>query len=399
MSDVDRLLAAFSSGSLLRPSPDVPNIVDLARALARMAGADGIGPDPGSEALAYLIGPSEHLVFVLVDGLGMDFIEELPADSFLATHLVTELKTVFPSTTAVALTSIATGEWPSKHAVTGWWTHLAETGSAAVVLKFVTRSGQSLAEHGVAAGQAFPLPSLMAGMRRDTLALFPASIVDSVYSVYASGNRARRGYRSFREAVDVLFTRARDAHSPTYTYLYIDRIDGVVHAHGTRHPEVKAALRNLDRALERLWQGLGGRARIVLTGDHGFLDVPGPLRHQIRPSHPLMASLRFPPSGDTRVMFLHTRDGAEERVRRHFRQRFGDRFLLITIEDAEALELFGPGALSPTTKERLGDLMALSNGPGVIEYHGTEGASRILSQAAQHSGLTPQEMRVPLVVA
>ena len=43
MSDIDGLAEAFESGNLLRPSASVPNIVDLANAIARLAGASG-GP-------------------------------------------------------------------------------------------------------------------------------------------------------------------------------------------------------------------------------------------------------------------------------------------------------------------------------------------------------------------
>ena len=77
MSDVDSLLDAFATGELLRPTSGVPNIIDLSRALAILAGGEGIQSTPSSSALADLIGPSDHLVFILADGLGIHLIEEL----------------------------------------------------------------------------------------------------------------------------------------------------------------------------------------------------------------------------------------------------------------------------------------------------------------------------------
>ena len=59
MSDVESLLAAFDTGSLLRPSPEIPNLVDLSRALASLAGAEGIESTLGSAGLAKLIGEKE----------------------------------------------------------------------------------------------------------------------------------------------------------------------------------------------------------------------------------------------------------------------------------------------------------------------------------------------------
>ena len=400
MSDVHKLLSAFTAGSLLRPAPDVTNIVDLGRALVMVAGAEGVRATAGSGVVADLIGPADHLVFILADGLGIGLVEELPGDSFLATHLVTELRTVFPSTTAVALTSIATGEWPSMHGVTGWWTHLPEIGSAAVILQFITRSDRrSLADLGVTVEQAFPIPSLMSSINRDTLVLFPERIVESVYSAYVSGNKPRSGYRSFRDAVNTIVSRVRHADRPTYTYLYSPRIDSVAHEHGMGHREVRSALLELDGELQRLREQLGERGRIVISADHGFLDTPQGSRHLIRASDSLMGLLKSPPSGDARVLYLHTRHGADARVIEHFRERFGERFLLITIDEAEGLELFGPGPLSPVAKSRLGDLIAISGGPDAVQFVSASGAGRMMSQASQHSGLTPLEMRVPLVIA
>jgi hypothetical protein len=100
-----------------------------------------------------------------------------------------------------------------------------------------------------------------------------------------------------------------------------------------------------------------------------------------------------------RVLYLHVKDGAEDRVRELIRKTFGDRFLLISADEAEALELLGPGPLSSATRNRTGDLIAISAGPDVIAYQPGRGTGRWMSQAAQHSGLTPQEMLVPLVIA
>lgn len=398
-SDVERLSAAFAAGALLSPSSDAPSIVDLSRALASLAGAD-IQPTPGSQALAERIGPSEHLVFVLVDGLGMELVERMPQTSFMARHLAGELRTVFPSTTAVALTSFATGEWPGRHGVTGWWTHLLEIGAAASLLQFVTRSTKHpLTRLGLTPEQLLPAPPLMSMVKRDALALMPELIADSAYSIYFSGGKARRGYRSLHEAVDTTLKRIEAARGPTYTYLYTNRIDNSAHAYGIGHREVQAALAELELEIERLRCELDGHGRIVLSADHGFLDAPEGVRHQITSWDGLRASLDSPPSGDSRVLYFHVRDASHLRVRQYFRRRFGERFLLLTIEDAERLQLFGPHPASPLTRSRMGDLLAISMGADVIEYRPPGGNSKVMMELSHHSGLTAAEMRVPLIIA
>ncbi|MDA1258891.1 MAG: hypothetical protein O3C10_13780, partial [Chloroflexi bacterium] len=101
MRDVERILAGFESGTLLRPSVEIPNSVDLSRAISRLCGDSADAPENGSaDEIARLIGPSEHLVFAVADGLGMSVLETLDEDSFLRRSLVRELWAVFPSTTS-----------------------------------------------------------------------------------------------------------------------------------------------------------------------------------------------------------------------------------------------------------------------------------------------------------
>lgn len=363
-----------------------------------MAGADHVDGAPGARELAALIGDTDHLIFILADGLGMNLVERLPPSHLLAASLVRELRTVFPSTSSVALTSLATGAWPNKHGVTGQWTHLPEAEAAAGLLQFATRAGgRSLASLGVTVGQAFPVPSFYALLRRDTVTLFPDGLVNSVSSVYFSGERPRNGYRALAEAVDLLADRIATATAPTYSYLYAPQIDLEAHYQGVYHPMVQSAVAELSREVERLARLLRGRAKIVITADHGLLDTPVTARHYLRPSAGLFEALRFPPSGDSRVLYLHVREGGADRVRAWFHQHYGSRFLVLSIDEAERLELFGPGPLSAHTRARLGDLIVLSTGADIIEYAPGK-VDRLASVVSHHSGLTPAEMRVPLIV-
>ena len=401
MSDVGRLVAAFEDGTLRRPLAAVPNLVDLAQACVMLCGAPGVEPSPNARQIAEAMGPSDHLVLVLIDGLGLNLVVGMAPDSFFRTHLLMPLQAVFPSTTAVSLTSLATGKWPNEHAITGWWTHVPEAGpTVASVLHFTSRSDRRpLAALGVPPEKVFPVPSVLGSLGRDTLSVVPERIAPSVYSAYFSGDTPRLGYKSFEGAVDAIIDRIEEASLSTFTYLYTDRVDGLAHTHGITRPEVSAAVSSLDRQMARLAKALAGRATLVASADHGFLDAPAGARHQIRVTDPLMALLRSPPSGDARVLYLHIRDGTDERVREYFGERFGERFALITVDEAETLELFGPGPLSDETRRRMGDFVAISTGEDVIAYHSGSGIAKAMLEASQHSGLSPAEMCIPLIVS
>jgi predicted AlkP superfamily pyrophosphatase or phosphodiesterase len=400
MSDLGDLLSAFDHGDLLRPTSDALNIVDLSRAVAGLCGAPDVEQTAGSNEVAGLIGPSEHLVFVLVDGLGMSLIEPLDPDSFLKRNLAASLTTVFPSSSATAITSLASGEWPNVHGVTGRWTYFPEASAVGEVLPYVVRgNGRSLSAAGLRPDQAFLAPSLLPRMTRDTFSLFPEHLWASVYSEYFTGGTPKGAYKSLSEGINQVVERVVSANVPTYTYLYTPRVDNMAHEFGSGQEQVKATVRDLDRELERLADSLGGRARMVVSADHGFLDAPLSARSQMNATEELTGGLQAAPSGDARVLYFDVRDGFQEKVQGYLQERFGHRFMVVTVDEAESLGLLGPGALSIETRRRVGDILAISRGAGVLEYRPDGKAGRIANGASHHSGLTPSEMLVPLVVA
>lgn len=399
MSDLDILLAAFESGDLVRPSPDAPNIVDLANAIGSLNGVDVGCLTPGAGRIADLIGPSDHIVLTLADGFGMHLVDSMDDDAFVPRYTVTSLNTVFPSTTPVALTSLATGRWPAEHAITGWHTYLPELEGVSTIIKFMRRSDEiALSEFGVSTEQAYPVKSLLGAGERDFGAFYPEEIANSVYSTYSCRGVRQIGYTSLSQAVDAVIRRIGRANQPTFTYIYTPHPDKEAHRYGTFSAQAQMSARNVNNELERLARALPDNARLVMTADHGLVDAGEEEMHEIRPSDEVMSCLTREPSGDSRVMNFDVRDGEMNRFQRLFRAQFDERFLLITVNEAEMLDLYGPGKLLPTTRQRLGNLMALSNDNNVIRYR-RPGMNDEPPLASFHSGLSPAEMRVPLVIA
>ena len=218
MPGTSALLDWFSKGTLLRPGePAQPTTVDLALALAALSGAPVPRTD-GAAAIAERIGDADHLVFVLVDGLGLELVEALPASAWLRRHLALPLRSVFPSATASALTSLATGLSPGRHAIPGWWTYLPERDVTVTALPFIERwTGEPLHSVGVNLAEVFPAATLLSCYRRDVMSFLPASISDSAYSRYVRGTTRTTPYDKLRGGIDALLSRARGATAPTYS--------------------------------------------------------------------------------------------------------------------------------------------------------------------------------------
>ncbi len=401
MSDLDRLIDGFDAGELIRPF-DGPSLIDVVRAAAHVCGVPDMPMSPASRAIAEQLDGADHLVLLLADGLGTSFVEGLSRDSWLRRHMQRSIQATFPPTTATALTTIATGAYPAQHTITGWWTHLPSLNAAVTVLHNARAADEvSLDALGVPFRELCPIDPLMPRMRRDAASVLPGNIVDSPYTRYMAGDGTCIAYGRHAEAAWTVADRITQATGPTYTYWYTPYPDSLAHEFGTQDSRVLASIEDLDGAVGKLVGVLRDRgvaARIIVTADHGHLDVGGAGHLEVTADDPLLAFLETPPSGDVRTLYWHVRPGRHEAFIAAFAARFGEQFLLLTTAEVEDTRLFGPDALSDEMRARIGDFTSIALGREVLRYTGAPGRDRYFAQRSHHSGLSPAEMMVPLII-
>lgn len=396
-ADRDRLKEAFDKGALLRPSPDRLNFVDLVRAVARLRGVEEFEADPGVDRLCREIGRADHYVFILVDGLGLSLLETLPGKSFLRRAGAVPIQAVFPSTTATAFTTLATGHWPSGHGIVGWWTYLVERRISAVAVRFQGRfTGRSLEHLGLTSNDLYPLASFWPNLRGGSLSILPAGIAHSTFSAYVCGGAPRSGYEEMDEAMDTILDSLSRRSGPSLVFLYLPQVDSLAHRLGPDHEKVRQALLSIEGSIQRLCESLRGKARIIITADHGQVVIPESRRFMLQRLDPLLRRLETYPTGEPNVPLFHVRGGEEERFYEDFQERYGDFFSLLTPLDVEQLGLLGPGDLSAVTKNRIGTFMGIALEPAALFAGPPEESG--CHNTGFHSGLTSAEMLVPLII-
>ncbi|MBW2090764.1 MAG: hypothetical protein JRI34_01390, partial [Deltaproteobacteria bacterium] len=77
-------------------------------------------------------------------------------------------------------------------------------------------------------------------------------------------------------------------------------------------------------------------------------------------------------------------------------ERFGDHFALLSPEEAERLELLGPGDLSPVTRRRLGTFIGIASNPSLFYIRTSQKKGPEI--IGHHGGLSSEEMYVPLIL-
>lgn len=401
MPDRDQFLHAVATGRLLRPDPAIPSVVDVALAMAEAAGGS-VPATAHSRAIADHLHGARHLVLVVCDGLGVGLVDAMPRSSWMRTHLQRAIRAPFPATTPVALTSILTATPPAAHAILGWWTHLPRIAAPVTVLQHRrTQDGADLAEMEIGVDDLVTVPPLLSSTDLDTAFLLPQAIAETPYSRWMAGSTPRIGYRTHAEAVDSILQRVRDADRPTFTYLYTPVPDHPAHDRGTAGAALAFAMHDLDDELARLDTGLANLdtpSRVVVTADHGHLEINDDARLELDADDPLVSCLRAPPSGDLRTQWWHLLPGARDDFVERFHARFGEHFLLLETETVIALGLLGAPTVSDEARMRMGDYLSLARGAATLRYEGFPGRQGYLAMRSTHSGLTPQEVEVPLIL-
>ena len=394
----ESLRELFENGGLLRAVDDTPNSIDLTKTLAATAGVEGVAETKWSTSMRELIGDPDLLLFVVVDGLGMNLMERLPESSFLRSHMACELRAITPSTTACAFTAFATGFYPFESGITGWFTYLPEHRLTATILPFLERYSETpLQDYGISVDSVFPREVLTPRMGHRPLSILPSEICHSVAARHLRGHTEAIEYSSIAEALEHTISAVTEARPKSYLFLYLPHVDTLSHEKGPTHPEVFKLVRLIDEQLDRLATSLGSDARMVITADHGQITVPLHKQHLLADGDPLLETLQHPPTAEGRFPIFHVSPDRREEFLEIFRERFSQSFSLLALEEAEEAGLFGPGEIGANLRARFGDYVGVAKEVAIIGYlNSNEPEGKVT--IGRHGGLSPDEMRVPLIV-
>src|SRR5258705_3520701 len=126
---------------------------------------------------------AKNLVLLIIDGLGDNYLARRGRGSELHRRRRMTLTSVFPSTTASAITTSYTGRTPLEHGLTGWFTYFSEAGCVAAALPFRSRRENLPLEKRLSPGKAFTAASIFQSLSVRSLVLTPRCIIDSPYNL------------------------------------------------------------------------------------------------------------------------------------------------------------------------------------------------------------------------
>lgn len=368
------------------------SICDIMPAAAALLGVPGAVDTLG---LTERVGDVRRVAVVLVDGMGYHLLPQLAAEAPLLASVLagnagrlTELSCTFPSTTPTSLTSLGTGAPPGQHGVLGFTVNIP--GTDRVLTHIFWRDNppparwqpvptwfERLRDAGISARVVLPEPLIGSGLTEAAYrgAEFHATVKGEHYAA--------------RVAAEL-------AAAPGLVYGYTAALDKAAHLSGIGSPHWQRAAARVDALLRRLVEELPDDAALLVTADHGGLNVPlnTGARIDIAADSRLSAGVRVV-AGEPRVRYLHTEPGATADVLATWKELLAGRAEVCGRDEAVVAGLFGP--VRPEHLARIGDVVVTCTGDTAVLATGDEPPESALL-VGFHGAATPAETAIPLIV-
>jgi len=320
-----------------------------------------------------------QVVLLVLDGLGY---EQLVARAGRAPTLSAmdggAIHTVAPSTTASALTSIATGTPPGTHGVVGY--RIAEQGEVLNVLRWNTPQGDARSR----------IPPERLQVVEPFCSQRPPTVTRAEFDGSGFTRAHLRGARPHGYRVPstllVELRRLLAAGEP-FVYTYYEGLDKVAHEYGLGE-HYEAELAAIDELVAQVCALLPPGAALAVTADHGQVEVGDRIVELDRAIAPHLAMQ----SGEGRFRWLHARPGRSAQLR-EAAEVHRDVAWVVSRDEMLDQHWFGP-EVSAEAHRRLGDVALVARDP--VSFHDPRDTGPF-QLVGRHGSVTPAEMRVPLL--
>ncbi|MBG6064066.1 alkaline phosphatase family protein [Micromonospora ureilytica] len=374
---------------ILGPDHGGGRLADVLPSALAVLGVPG-SPDP--LGIVPALAGVRRIAVLLVDGLGWYQLPTAapyaPTLAGLAATVARPLIAGFPSTTPTSLVSLGTGVAPGAHGVLGFTVRVPGTD------RVLTHTDWA-ADPSPLRWQ--PVPTQLERARAagvTTTVVSRPEFGGSGLTLAANRGGDFRGAAGGDAVATAMLAALAAGAGPTLVSGYHADLDRHGHLSGVDSAPWRVAATEVDALVARLVDGLPSDAALLVTADHGQLDIPAAHRFDLDTDPRLRAGVRLV-AGEARVRYLHVEPGAVEDVRATWSEVLGAAARVRTRAEMVATGWFGP--VPEEHLGRIGDVVVTCNDTYAVMASRTERpmASKLV---AYHGSDTAAELTVPLLV-
>jgi len=345
----------------------------------------------------------ETIILLIIDELGYNFLDEHRRDSFLFENLRGKITSVFPTTTAAAMTSFYSGIAPQNHGVPAWFTYLREIGMVSVILPFKPRGFRNIAfeKNNIRSSDIFSFKKLFEHLKYDYYSILPNAINGSEYSNYVMEGSTQIGYEDLDDFLEKILSTAlpKSDKKKNYIVAYWSKFDAISHDSGIQSQTTLDHFRELDKKVEEFSSKLkekDHKIRLIITADHGLIDTTPEHTIWLKDHPKLSETLVLPVCGEPRAPFFYVRPSKVSDFENYIKNHLNHTGELIKGEALIKKNYYGLFEPNKQLFNRTGDYILLMKDNYILrdELIG-ETRHKLIGN---HGGLSNEELYVPLII-
>ncbi|MFA7676524.1 MAG: alkaline phosphatase family protein [Candidatus Shapirobacteria bacterium] len=337
----------------------------------------------------------KNVVLFLIDGLGYEYVQKYGRDSELNKHCLDKITSVFPSTTASAVTALETGVAPQQHGITGWFMFLKELGVLAKILPFKSRyGGQNFTIDSIQRKDIFTEKRVVDKIKSSSFMIYPEHIIDGKVN---KKSKSLLGYKNLDDLFSQIKKTIKLSNKRKYIYAYWDKFDYLCHKNGGASKEVNIHFWQLDKKISSLSKSLKGtNTALIITADHGLIDTIEKSKIILLQDHPeLVETLTMPLSGEPRVAYCYVHPQKTQQFENYIKNNLSYCCEVYKSVDLLNKGVFGLFEPNKNLIDRIGDYILLMKENYIIkDFLLTEKKE---CHIGNHGGTSSNEMLVPLI--
>lgn len=363
---------------------------------------------------------SKKVVLFLIDGFGYkqwtkyvnnyEFLKR-----FTERGVVAPVTTVFPSTTAAALTTVHSGLTPQEHGLPEWWVYFDELDKIIVTLPFTPigeKGRDTLLDTGVDPKILFDgktIHETLTASKIPSFTFIRDTYAKSAYSKIIYNGSEITSFINSSDLLTNLRKKIAETPSPAYFYIYWDAIDSIAHTYGPHTEQYLAELNGFlyllqKECIDKIEKDVAEEISILMTADHGQINIDPKQTIYLNQYPEVVDNFEVGPSGNKilpwgspRDIFLAVKQERVNNVFEFLTKTLQEKATIMKTDAAIKEGLFGQGNLHKKFQGRVGNILILPHGNVTIWYEHFK--NETFDLLGMHGGLSVDEMLVPFAVA
>ncbi|MDO5498709.1 MAG: alkaline phosphatase family protein [Propionibacteriaceae bacterium] len=341
----------------------------------------------------------DRWVVLLVDGLGDDVLTAAAQTAPFLSGLQASGRVITagtPSTTVTSITSFGTGLPPGQHGMAGYSFRIHGAGAGRGRGHREQVLNALLWDTPTPAAELQPRATWFERANADGVDASSVSLARFAGSGLTESALRNARFIGIQDESDTerwiaTIVSAATGAERTLVYAYERALDHIGHTAGADSPDWLRVLAAIDARAAQLRAALPDDVHLLITADHGMLDVPGRNFLIIEHEPSLSADVRCF-AGEGRLRHFYTEHA--HAVAARWADRLGDHAWVRTRDDAIDEGWFG--VMDDRVRDRFGDVLVAMRTDWAVM---TTTQPFELDLVGMHGSLTSVEMNVPLLLA